>query len=151
MLTAIIAAIVAVAVFLILRKRNKKTTEPLSSSSAAVDQWLKDTLPGALAERMAKKGIDRAHLASTLGGDPDASVVSAIEQAVRAIEIEYMRDPQATVLDVRARVRFDDGTEEDFRTRIAYTEAPAAVRDDFERKATTRAFRKWDFPWMSVR
>jgi hypothetical protein len=151
MLTAIIAAIVAVAVFLVLRKRTKKTDAPLSSSSAAVDRWMKDALPQALAERMAKQGIDRAHLASTLGGDPDASVVSAIEQAVRAIEIEYMRDPQATDLDVRARVRFDDGTEEDLRTRITYTEAPASVRSDFERKATTRAFRKWDFPWMTAR
>ena len=29
--------------------------------------------------------------------------------------------------------------------------APASVRSDFERKATTRAFRKWDFPWMTAR
>jgi hypothetical protein len=150
MLIAVIAA-VAIVVFLLLRKRTGKTTAPLSSSSAAVDRWMKDALPGALAERMAKKGIDRAHVATTLGGDPDASVVSAIEQAIRGIEIEYMRDPQATDLEVRARVRFDDGTEEDLRTRIAFTEAPASVQNDFERKATSRAFRKWDFPWMSVR
>jgi len=147
----LLLAAVAVVVFFILRKRSNKSTVTLSSSSAAVDRWMKDSLASVLAERLAKKGIDRGHLESTLAGDPDASVVSAIEQAVRTIEIEYMRDPHASDLEVRARVRFDDGTEEDLRTRIAYTEAPSSVRDDFERKATTRAFRKWDFPWMSTR
>ncbi len=147
----ILLAVVAVVVFFILRTRSKKGPATLASSSAAVDRWMKESLTGVLAERLAKKGVDRAHVASTLAGDPDGSVVSAIEQTVKAIEIEYLRDPHGTDLEVRARVRFDDGTEEDLRTRIAYTEAPASVRDDFERKATTRAFRKWDFPWMSAR
>jgi hypothetical protein len=141
---------VALIVFLVFRKRGQKSSAPLSSSSAAVDRWLRETLPGVLAARLAKQGIDRAHVVSTLAGDPDASVVSAIEGAVKAIEVEYVREPHASDLEVRARVRFDDGSEENIRTHIAYTEAPNSVRDDFERKATTRAFRKWDFPWMSA-
>jgi len=145
----LVAAIVLV-LFLVARRRPKKTDKPLSSSSAAVDRWLKDALPGVLAERLAKKGVDRGHLTSTLAGDPDGAVVSAIESVVRAIEIEYIRDAQASNLEVRARIRFTDGGEEDIKTHIAYTEAPASVRDDFERKATTRAFRKWDFPWMAA-
>jgi hypothetical protein len=142
---------IALIVFLAFRKRGKKAPVELTSSSAAVDRWLKESLPAVLAAHLATKGIDRAHVATTLGGDPDASVVSAIEGAVKAIEIEYVREAHASNLEVRARVRFDDGSEENISTHIAYTEAPASVRDDFERKATTRAFRKWDFPWMSTR
>ena len=145
-------AAVALVLFLVFRgRRNKRSTAPLSSSSAAVDRWMKESLAQVLADRLAKKGIDRAHLTSTLAGDPDAAVVSAIEQAVRTIEIEYRRDPQGSDLEVSARIRFEDGSEDDVKTRIAYTEAPPSVRDDFERKATTRAFRTWDFPWMSTR
>jgi hypothetical protein len=146
----LLLAAIAVVLYLVFRSRAKKVAAPLSGASAAVDRWMKESLPGVLAERLAKKGVDKAHLGTTLAGDPDPSVVSAIEQAVRAIEIEYLRDPHASDLEVRARIRFDDGTEENIKTRIAYTEAPAGVRDDFERKATTRAFRKWDFPWMSA-
>lgn len=142
---------VALVIWFFLRKRDRKVRVALSSSSPAVDRWLKDALPQALAQRLAKKGIDRAHIAATLGGDPDPSVVSEIESAVRAIEIEYRRDPHVDNLEVRARVRFDDGSEENLTSNIPYAEAPASVRDDFEKKATTRAFRTWDFPWMSAR
>jgi hypothetical protein len=146
----LIIAVVALAVFLLLRNRKAKVRVELPSSSPAVDRWLKESLPGVLAERLSKKGVDKAHLTEVLGGSHDASVVSEIEQAVKTIEVEYMRDHSSPHLDVRARVRFNDGTEENITTRIAYTAAPASVRDDFERKATTRAFRKWEFPWMSA-
>ncbi len=147
----LIIVAVALAVFILLRKRpGKKLRVELSSSSPAVDQWLKEVLPNVLASRLEGKGVDKAHVAEVLGGSHDAAVVSEIEQAVKAIEIEYARDPQSPHLDVRARVRFTDGGEENVSTRIAYTEAPAAIRDDFERKATSRAFRKWEFPWMSA-
>lgn len=147
----LLIAAIALVVFLVLRKRlGKKVRVELSSSSPAVDQWLKEVLPNVLASRLEGKGVDKAHLTEVLGGSADAAVVSEIEQAVKAIEIEYARDPQSPHLDVRARVRFNDGGEENVSTRIAYTEAPASVRDDFERKATSRAFRKWEFPWMSA-
>ncbi len=147
----LIVVAVALVVWFFLRKRDRKVRVALSSSAPAVDAWLKEALPGALASRLAKKGIDRAHIAATLAGDPEPSVVSEIETVVRAIEIEYRRDPHVSHLDVRARVRFDDGTEENLTANIPYSEAPASVRDDFEKKATTRAFRTWDFPWMSGR
>jgi len=149
----VIVALVAVGVFLLIRNaRSKRVRVELSSSSPAIDRWLRETLVEMLAKKLAGKGVERAHIASTLSGDPDGAVVSEIEQTVRAVEVEYMRDPSATSgeLDVRARVRFHDGNEENVTTRIAYTEAPASVREDFERKATTRAFRKWDFPWMNA-
>jgi hypothetical protein len=148
-----ILIIVAVAfiVWFFLRKRDRKVRVALSSSSPAVDRWLKEALPTALAGRLGKKGIARAQIATTLDGDPDPDVVSEIETAVKAIEIEYRRDPHVSHLEVRARVRFDDGTEENVTANIPYEEAPASVRDDFEKKATTRAFRTWDFPWMNAR
>ena len=147
----LILVAVALVVFFFLRKRGgRKEGVALATSSPAVDKWLKDALPAALSGPLGKKGVDRAHIASALAGDTDAAIVSEIEQAVRAIEVEYVRDPQNSNLEVRARVRFHDGTEENLRTHIAYTEAPASVRDDFERKATTRAFRTWDFPWMNA-
>lgn len=139
----------AVVVFLILRKRDRKVRVALSSSSPAVDRWLRESLVGVLAGKLTAKGVERAHVASALGGDPDPSVVSEIESAVKAIEIEYRRDPHLSDLEVRARVRFDDGGEENLTTRIPYGEAPSSVREDFEQKQTTRAFRKWDFPWMT--
>jgi hypothetical protein len=150
-MSLLIIAAVALAVFLLVRNvRGKKVRVALSSSSPAIDRWLRETLVELLAKKLADKGIDRAHLASTLSGDPDGAVVSEIEGSVRAIEVEYVRDPSSPHLDVRARIRFHDGNEENVTTRIAYTEAPASVREDFDRKATTRAFRKWDFPWMNA-
>lgn len=146
----LVAVAVAVVVYFLLRKRSRKVRVALSSSSPAVDRWLRESLATTLAVKLAKKGVDRAHVAAALGGDPDPSVVSEIEQAVKAIEIEYRRDAGVADLEVRARVRFDDGTEENLTTKLPYTDAPASVRDDFEKKATTRAFRKWDFPWMSA-
>ena len=148
----LVVAAVALGVFFLVRnQRNKRVRVELSSSSPAIDRWLRETLVDLLAKKLSEKGVERAHIASTLSGDPDGSVVSEIEQAVRAVEVEYVRDPSANGnLDVRARVRFHDGNEENVTTRIAYTEAPASVREDFERKATTRAFRKWDFPWMNA-
>ena len=147
----IIVAVVALGIFLLVRnQRGKRVRIELSSSSPAIDRWMRETLVEMLAKKLLEKGIDRAHIASTLSGDPDGAVVSEIESAVRAVEIEYARDPSSPQLDVRARVRFHDGNEENVTTRIAYTEAPASVREDFERKATTRAFRKWDFPWMGA-
>ena len=148
----LIVAVVALGIFLLIRNaRSKRVRVELSSSSPAIDRWLRETLVEMLAKKLAGKGVERAHIASTLSGDPDGAIVSEIEQAVRAVEVEYVRDPSAGGnLDVRARVRFHDGNEENVTTRIAYTEAPASVREDFERKATTRAFRKWDFPWMNA-
>jgi hypothetical protein len=148
----ILVAVVALGVFLLIRnQRSKRVRVALSSSSPAIDRWLREELAGILAKKLADKGLERAHIASTLSGDPDGAVVAEIEQAVRAIEIEYVRDPSTNGnLDVRARIRFHDGNEENLTTHIAYTEAPASVREDFERKATTRAFRKWDFPWMNA-
>lgn len=140
---------VALIVYLVLRRRDRKVRVALSSSSPAVDRWLRESLVGVLATKLAQKGVERGHVASALGGDPDPSVVSEIEQAVKKIELEYRRDPHLSDLELRARVRFDDGTEENLTTRIPYPEAPTSVRDDFERKATTRAFRTWDFPWMT--
>jgi hypothetical protein len=148
----LLVAVVALGIFFLIRnQRSKRVRVSLSSSSPAIDSWLREALVEMLAKKLAGKGVERSHIASTLSGDPDGAVVSEIEQAVRAVEIEYMRDPTSPQLDVRARIRFHDGNEENVTTRIAYTEAPASVREDFDSKATTRAFRKWDFPWMNAR
>jgi hypothetical protein len=146
----VLALAVALLVYLLLRRRSQKVRVALSSSSPAVDRWLREALVGVLSSKLAGKGVDRAHVASALGGDPDPAIVSEIEAAVRAIEIEYRRDVQVPDLEVRARVRFEDGHEENLETRIPWNDAPTSVRDDFERKATTRAFRKWEFPWMGA-
>jgi len=154
----LVVVAVAFVVWFFLRKRDRKIRVALSSSSPAIDRWLSDALPTALAGKLGGKGIARAQIVETLSGNPDPHVVSEIETAVRAIELEYIRfpaegsrDPRASTLEVRARVRFQDGTEENVTASIPYAEAPASVRDDFEKKATTRAFRTWDFPWMSGR
>src|SRR3954470_22996446 len=101
-----IVAVVALAVFLIVRNvRGKKVRVALSSSSPAIDRWLRETLVELLSRKLADKGVDRAHLASTLSGDPDGAGVSEIEQSIRGIEVEYTRDPSSPHLDVRARIR----------------------------------------------
>ncbi len=149
LVVAAVAAFLAVLAFLMFRRKKKMAIASPADSSPAVDKWLAAELPAALAVHLAKKGIERSHIASTLAGDPDPSVVSAIEQGVRAIELEYRRDPHVTNVEVRARIRFDDGTEENISKSIAYEDVPASVREDFELKATTRAFRKWQFSWIS--
>jgi len=138
---------VALVVYFLLRRRGAGRSASLSESSSEVDRWIKDALPATLAKHLAQRGLDREQVARALGGDPDPAVVSTLEEHVRSIEIEYARDPHGLEVDVCARIRFGDG-EETVRTRIAYADVPAAVRDDFERKATSRAFRAWSFPWV---
>lgn len=137
---------VALAVYLVLRKRSKASSAP-SESSSVVDRWIKDALPGALARHLAGKGLDRAQVARAVGGDPDPAVVSTLEQHVREVQVEYLREAHGPDVEVTLRVRFDDGGEETVRRRMTLAEVPAAVREDFDKKATTRVFRDWHFPW----
>ena len=138
---------VAIAVYLLLRNR-RKSAGPASESSGVVERWIEGELPGALARHLAGRGLDRAQVARALGGDPDPAVVSTLEEHVRAIQIEYVRDAHGPDVEVCLRVRFDDGGEEVVRRRMTLAEVPAAVREDFEKKAITRVFRDWGFPWV---
>jgi hypothetical protein len=149
-MSIVIAVVVALAVYFLLRMRKGKKVASLSSSSDALERWLKDALPGVVAQHLASHGLDRAQVARTLGGDPDPSVVSTLEQHVKSVQIEYQRDAHnGAEVDVTARVRFEDGAEEIVRTRMPFADIPSSVRDDFDKKATTRAFRTWDFPWAT--
>ncbi len=144
----LLVLVVALVVFLVLR-RKRGGSVPLGESSGAVDRWIQAALPAAIARHLAGQGVDRDPVARALGGDPDPGVVSTLEQHVRGVDLEYQRDPHVRDrVDVCARVRFEDGGEETVRTRMAYADVPSSVREDFERKATSRAFRAWRFPWV---
>jgi hypothetical protein len=140
---------VALVVYFLLRKRGK-SVGPASESSSVVDRWIKDALPGALAKHLAGRGLDRAQVARAVGGDPDPAVVSTLEQHVREVQVEYLREAHGPDVEVTLRVRFDDGAEETVRRRMTLGEVPAAVREDFDKKATTRVFRDWHFPWAQA-
>ncbi len=148
-----ILLIVAVALVVYFLLRKKKVASVPSESSKKVDRWLLDALPGALDAHLKATGVDRDQVARALGGDPDPQVVTALEQHVRGVEIEYLRDPHqngpaGVTVDVCARIRFEDGSEEAVRTRLPFGELPEAVRADLERNATQRTFRAWHFPWV---
>lgn len=126
----------------------RTTTEPLD---AFVARALEDELAAFATGVASPSQAERAPLARALRGDPDPALVSKIEQAVRALELEFATYPHEVDVEVTLRVRYEDGRQSEKRTRLGRAALPADVLDDLDRTKATRAFRSWAFPWATHR
>ena len=90
----ILAVVVAALVLLILfrGKKSKKSGAPLSSSSAAVDRWMKESLSQVLAGRLHIAGPEPLLLWAGLAGTAAVSLLIA-HIAHRALRRELANDP----------------------------------------------------------
>jgi hypothetical protein len=146
--------ILGVVVYLYLKKK-RKSAEVVRDSTPAVDVWVRETLEHELAE--AVLGLknstpeERKRLKQTLANEPDADVVSKIEDVVRAVELEFLRYAYEKEVDVTLRVRFVDGKTSTVTRRLSTDDVPDTVLVEYREKGTTRVFRTWSFPWQQAR
>ena len=128
------------AVRLFQKRRSGNTRRPATKS--AFDQWVDEQVSNVVAK---KTNMEPEELLQTLRGEPDPDAVTAIEAAVRSVELGFERlthDAEVTV-----EVSYEDGSSGSVRKRTAWGELPRGVRDEFERTGGSRVFRGWHFPW----
>jgi hypothetical protein len=132
-------------------KRSRESPEAAKDTTPALDAWIADALEMELAE--AVLGIrdastdERRKLSKSLRGDPDPDIVSKIEDKVRSVELEFVKYAHESDTEVTVRVKYEDGTTGTATKRLAASDVPERVREDFDRRSTTRVFRSWVFPW----
>ena len=153
-MTLAIALGLALIVFLIVRSRRGGKNAPTSDTSKGLETWVTDALERELAGEVlgmrAATEAERKPLARTLRGEPDADVVTAIEAAVKSVEVEYLRYAHEREAEVTLKVHYEDGRATTTATRLPWSDLPPSVRCDFETKSSTRVFRPWAFPWARL-
>lgn len=151
MLALALAVIVAVVTVLALRSRKGRLAGEPSERSAVVDTWATGTV-----EKVVRSAVltatptsdEEKRFGRTLRGEPDADMVSQLERLVSQVDLEYLRFDHESDVEVTLTVRYEDGRgSSTSRKRFAMNEVPAAVRQEFDHKATQRVFRAWEFPW----
>jgi hypothetical protein len=143
----VVLAAVLLVVFLAMRARRGPSTLEVDPAEGALDAWVRGQLAPMLAEK-SPDTLDKTRVAQALRGDPEPDVVSALEDQVKEIELEFLKDAMGSGAEVVLRVRFEDGTEKTARAQRSASELPARVREDFEKKALTRSRAIWGFPWV---
>lgn len=152
----LLVALAATAVLLLVvaRARKKRDLEAAKDSTAALDAWVAEALELELAEgalgMRASSPEERRKLARSLRGDFDPDVVSKVEDAVRAVELEFVRYSHEADAEVLLVVRYEDGRSATAKRRLPWGDVPPAVQADFERRSATRVFRSWPLPWSRV-
>ncbi|CAN5337823.1 hypothetical protein BH09MYX1_BH09MYX1_14560 [soil metagenome] len=146
MLLVLVGLSAAVLVVLFMRSRRGASAPEVDRNEKVLDAWVVSEIAPFLRERM-PDGVEPKHVTRTLDGDPDPDVVSALEDVVRTVEVEFLKDALDGGIEVVLRVQFEDGTERVQRSRRTLAELPARVRADFESKALTRSRLVWGFPW----
>ena len=150
-MTLAIALGIALIVFFVVRSLRRGKSAHEGDTSKNLEAWIADALERELAAQVlgmrASTEAERKPLAQTLRGNPDVSVVSAIEEAVKSVEIEFLRYAHEKDAEVTLRVKYENGKANTAATRLAWSDLPPSVRCDFETKSATRVFRPWAFPW----
>jgi hypothetical protein len=154
MMLAVVAALAAVLVFLAYGRSRKSRSEVARDTTPALDRWLREALELELAEGVLdmhrSTPEERKKLARTLADDPDADIVGKIEEKVKVVELEFVRYAHEGDVECTVRVRYENGKNGLSTRRLALADVPEAVREDFDRKGSTRVFRTWPFPWQRV-
>lgn len=151
-----LAAVLSFALVLLFvtRARRKRELDIAKDSTPALDAWVAGALELELAEgalgMRASTPDERKALARSLRGDPDPEIVSRIEGAVRAVELEFVRYAHEKDAEVVLRVRYEDGRTGTSTRRLDWPDLPDAVRSDFQGRSATRVFREWPLPWARM-
>ena len=158
-----LALAVAIVVFFVFRAKKRGAGPGQDDASAALDALVAESLERELAESVLHMTAstspsgsagpepaddERARLKKTLlGKDPDASIVTSLEQAVKNVRLEFVRYAHEADAEVTVELAYENGKTAKQTRRVALADLPRAVRDDFEKRGVTRAFRAWEFPW----
>ncbi|HVY44661.1 MAG TPA: hypothetical protein VHB21_02235 [Minicystis sp.] len=137
---------IVVVVFVWLLSKRRKRHAAAATSPSPVDAFVAEVVARAVASR-STLGADE--ITRALAGDPDPEVVARMEELVRDVELGFERMPDGHDVEVRAHVRFEDGTSHDAARRFAEAELPVAARDELQRTGAARAYRRWDLPWSA--
>lgn len=154
MMVVVVAAALAVVFFVALSRSRKTAVDAVRETTPALDGWVREALEHELAALVLgtrnSTEHERRKLARTLTDDPDAGIVEKIEEAVKGVELEFVRYSHESDVETTVRVRYENGKVGASSRRIALADLPEAVRTDFEAKGSTRVFRAWTFPWQRV-
>lgn len=156
-MSLLVAAAVALAALLFFRARARRASRPevAHETTPALDAFVREALEHELAGPvLGLRGAspeERRPLQKTLAGEPDPDVVAKIEDEVKSVELEFVRYSHESDAEVTVRVRYEDQRAGETSRRVSWSDVPPSVREDFERRGATRAFRVWTFPWQRVR
>jgi hypothetical protein len=140
----LVGLLLYVAVRFALNQRAKRSpTAEADHELAGLEPWVLDVVQRALEKRL---GHD-TRLAQSLRGEPDTSLVSTVEEQVSKVELEFVKFAHEAAAEVYLHVVFEDGHRHTEATKRNPDELPTSVRNDFEKRGTTRAYRTWTFPW----
>ena len=152
MITVVALLAAAVAAFFFLRARRRDRPEVARESTPALDIFIAEALEHELAgPALGLRGAtaeERRPLAKSLRNEPDPDVVAKIEDAVKTVELEFVRYAHEADAEVTVRVRYEDGNAGETSKRLPWNDVPEAISAEFDRSASTRVFRTWTFPWQ---
>jgi hypothetical protein len=150
----LLAALALIGFFYARSRKQNADPEVARESTPALDKWIADALEVELAEgalgMRSSTPEERRKLAKSLRGEPDADVVSTLEEKVKAVELEFVKYAHDSEAEVTLRVRYEDGNAGTATKRLPLGDVPEAVRTDFDKRGGTRVFRTWVFPWARV-
>jgi hypothetical protein len=125
----------------ILRRRKRKTV--VAPTRTEIDRWIDQELARELTKKL---GLPVEAVRRSLDGEPEPEVVSAVEHAVRSVDLCYGRQADGEI-EVRLDVRFEDGETFTATRRVPSREVPDTVREEYSRTGTARIYRPHAFPW----
>lgn len=134
---------------LLIRSSSKKSKQVvMREERSPVDQWIEEALARELGKKVDDKhGLDAQSLLTALRGDPDPSVVTVIEEALANVKLTYERLPEEGQFQVRAEMRFEDGSSATGSKRFSRDELPELIRSEFLRTGGAFVYREWHLPW----
>jgi hypothetical protein len=148
-LPLVLAAVVALVV-LVFVMRSRRLEDVGAHESPALDAVVADVIERELLQHVFQNATDgeRSGLKKALRGtDADIDVVSRLEQAVKSIDLEFVRFAHEADAEVNITLTYEDGKTTKLTRRMGLLDVPRPVRESFEKSAVTRAFHAWQLPW----
>lgn len=132
-------------IFLLARRlvRKRRSTKAPAVTRTGLEAWIASEVAAIVAKKLA---LSKDDVTRAMGGDPDAEIVTAVERVVAEVDLTYER-LIAGQLELRAEVRFEDGTSERATRMLGWSEVPDAVREELNRSGASQVHRAWAMPW----
>jgi hypothetical protein len=125
-------------------KRSKRGKKVAAAGRHPIEGWIEESLARELAQKV---DVESDVLLRTLQGAPEPEAVSALEEAVKSVEVRFSRLPDGTQVEVRMEAVLEAGGACSATKKVAFTDLPASIRGELQRTGGAMMFRSWDFPW----
>ncbi|AKT38602.1 hypothetical protein [Chondromyces crocatus] len=129
----------------ILRRLRRKG-KPRSRERTELDQWADEVLTRELHRKLSATGLERDTVQRAFEGTPEPDAVSAIEEAVKSVQMRYARTPREEY-EARLEVSFEDGTTATATRLLTAAQLPPDVWEELGRTGGSYIFRTLHFPW----